>query len=75
LDEENKIRVIIEGILIEGNLKREISSNIKRLKDIKSYRGIRHIKDCRFADRGQKQIPEQLEAMLENNGIGQEKRE
>ena len=52
LDEENKIRVVIEGILIEGNLKREISANIKRLKDIKSYRGIRHIK--RLPVRGQR---------------------
>jgi small subunit ribosomal protein S13 len=29
---------------IEGDLKREISANIKRLKDVKAYRGIRHIK-------------------------------
>lgn len=43
-DEENKIRLIIEKIPIEGNLKREISANIKRLKDIKSYRGTRHMK-------------------------------
>ena len=52
LDEENKIRVVIESILIEGNLKREISANIKRLKDIKSYRGIRHMK--RLPVRGQR---------------------
>ena len=52
LDEENKIRVAIEGNLIEGNLKREISANIKRLKDIKSYRGIRHMK--RLPVRGQR---------------------
>jgi len=51
-DEENKIRVVIEGILIEGNLKREIGANIKRLKDIKSYRGIRHMK--RLPVRGQR---------------------
>ncbi len=51
-DEENKIRAVIEGILIEGNLKREISANIKRLKDIKSYRGIRHMK--RLPVRGQR---------------------
>jgi small subunit ribosomal protein S13 len=51
-DEENKIRTVVEGILIEGNLKREISANIKRLKDIKSYRGIRHIK--RLPVRGQR---------------------
>jgi len=43
-EDENKIRALIEGMLIEGNLKREISANIKRLKDIKSYKGIRHIK-------------------------------
>jgi len=43
-DEENKIRAIIEKMKIEGNLKREISGNIKRLKDIKTYRGIRHMK-------------------------------
>jgi len=52
LDEENKIRAVIDGILIEGNLKREIGANIKRLKDIKSYRGIRHIK--RLPVRGQR---------------------
>ena len=43
-DEENKIRLVIEKISIEGNLKREVAANIKRLKDIKSYRGIRHMK-------------------------------
>jgi len=42
--EENKIRGKIEEMKIEGNLKREISNNIKRLKDIKAYRGIRHLK-------------------------------
>lgn len=50
--EENKIRAIIEARTIEGNLKREISSNIKRLKDIKSFRGIRHMK--RLPVRGQR---------------------
>ena len=39
---ENDIRKIVEGMKIEGDLKREISSNIRRLKDIKSYRGVRH---------------------------------
>lgn len=51
-EEENKIRELIEKIPIEGNLKREISANIKRLKDIKSYRGVRHIK--RLPVRGQR---------------------
>ena len=43
-EEENAIRTIIEGMKTEGTLKREISANIKRLKDIKAYRGIRHIR-------------------------------
>jgi small subunit ribosomal protein S13 len=41
--EENTIRKIIETkYTIEGNLKRTVSGNIKRLKDIGSYRGMRH---------------------------------
>ncbi|HNW71814.1 MAG TPA: 30S ribosomal protein S13 [Candidatus Paceibacterota bacterium] len=51
-DEENKIRAIIESMKIEGNLKREVAANIKRLKDIKTYRGIRHMK--RLPVRGQR---------------------
>jgi len=43
-ENENKIRKAIESMKIEGNLKREISGNIKRLKEIKSYRGTRHMK-------------------------------
>jgi len=42
MEQENEIRKTIEGFKIEGDLKREISANIKRLKDIKCYRGIRH---------------------------------
>ncbi|MEZ4114444.1 MAG: 30S ribosomal protein S13 [Candidatus Paceibacterota bacterium] len=42
-DEENTIRKIIEdNFTIEGNLKRTVSANIKRLKDIGSYKGARH---------------------------------
>ena len=41
---ESKIRKIVEGLKVEGDLKREISANIRRLKDIKSYRGLRHVK-------------------------------
>jgi len=51
-EEENQIRKVIEGMKIEGNLKREISGNIKRLKDIKSHRGSRHTK--RLPVRGQR---------------------
>lgn len=51
-EEENKIRAQIESLKIEGNLKREVSANIKRLKDIKTYRGIRHTR--RLPVRGQR---------------------
>jgi small subunit ribosomal protein S13 len=43
-EDEARIRKVIESFKIEGELKREIGANIKRLKDIKSYRGLRHIK-------------------------------
>ena len=40
--EEGAIRAIIEDRRIEGDLRRDISEQIKRLKDIKAYRGMRH---------------------------------
>lgn len=43
-DDENKIRKVIEEYKLEGDLKREIGANIKRLKDIKCFRGTRHQK-------------------------------
>ena len=43
-DDENNIRRAIEKYKIEGDLKREVSSNVKRLKDIKAYKGIRHMR-------------------------------
>lgn len=51
-DEENAIRERIEAYRIEGDLKREVASNVKRLKDIQSYRGSRHAK--RLPARGQR---------------------
>ncbi len=51
-EEENTIRIIVESYKIEADLKREVSGNIKRLKDIKSYRGSRHAK--RLPSRGQR---------------------
>ena len=41
-DEEGRIRKLIEAMRIEGDLRREKAGNIKRLKDIKAYRGTRH---------------------------------
>ena len=51
-EQENSIREKIESFTIEGELKREKSANIKRLKDIDSYRGSRHAK--RLPVRGQR---------------------
>jgi small subunit ribosomal protein S13 len=42
-EEANKLREYIDRyIKVEGDLRREISMNIKRLMDIGSYRGLRH---------------------------------
>ena len=42
-DEVNRIREIIERELkVEGDLRRDVSMNVKRLMDIGAYRGIRH---------------------------------
>ena len=42
-EEEAKIREIIErDYVVEGDLKREVSLNIKRLMEIGCYRGMRH---------------------------------
>ncbi len=52
-DQEDKIRSIIENqFTTEGDLRRNVGSNIKRLKDIKSFRGSRHAK--RLPVRGQR---------------------
>lgn len=52
-DEINNLRKIIDSDhQVEGDLRREIALNIKRLKEIRCYRGLRHIKGLPV--RGQK---------------------
>lgn len=41
-DQEDKIRAAVDNIRVEGDLRREVTRDIKRLQDIGSYRGIRH---------------------------------
>ena len=41
-EELGKIRQAVNGYTIEGDLRREVSLNIKRLTEIGSYRGFRH---------------------------------
>jgi small subunit ribosomal protein S13 len=41
-DEVEQLRTAIGNYIVEGDLRRNISTNIKRLMDLGSYRGIRH---------------------------------
>ena len=44
-DQQDKLRAIVEkSYKTEGDLRREVMANVKTLKDIKCYRGIRHMK-------------------------------
>jgi len=44
-DQVNKLQKAVEGYKVEGDLRREIQGNIKRLQEINAYRGIRHSKN------------------------------
>lgn len=74
-EQENAIREKIESFTIEGELKREVSGNIKRLKDIGSYRGSRHAK--RLPARGQstKTNARTLKGVKKTMGSGRRKLE
>ena len=41
-DELDRIRAEVDKLKIEGDLRREVNLNIKRLMEIGSYRGVRH---------------------------------
>jgi small subunit ribosomal protein S13 len=41
-EQVGQIRTVVDEYKIEGELRKEIRLNIKRLMDIKSYRGLRH---------------------------------
>lgn len=52
-EETNRIAKILEkGFTVEGDLRKEVSDNIKRLIEIRSYRGSRHAK--KLPSRGQR---------------------
>lgn len=51
-EEEQTVRSLAESYMIEGELRREVAQNIKRLKDIKAERGVRHA--YRLPVRGQR---------------------
>ena len=41
-DEVSKLRDAVEDLVVEGDLRRERSQNVKRLMEIGCYRGLRH---------------------------------
>src|SRR3989338_424072 len=41
-EEQKKIQKVLEGYKLEGDLRAEVSADIKRLKEVGSYRGTRH---------------------------------
>jgi small subunit ribosomal protein S13 len=72
-EEENKVRVIVESLKLEADLKREIASNIKRLKDIKSYRGSRHAKKLPARGQRTKTNARTLKGVKKTMGSGKKK--
>ncbi len=73
--EENLIRESVESFTIEGELKREISANIKRLKDISSYRGSRHAKKLPVRGQRTKTNARTLKGVKKTMGSGRRKLE
>ena len=60
-----KLRAAVEEYKIEGELRKEIRLNIKRLLDIKSYRGLRHRNGLPVRDKKLKQMQELEKGQLE----------
>jgi len=74
-DQENAIREKIESFTIEGELKRQVSGNIKRLKDISSYRGSRHAKGLPARGQRSKTNARTLKGAKKTMGSGRRKLE
>lgn len=74
-DQENAIREKIEAFTIEGELKRTVSGNIKRLKDINSYRGSRHAKGLPARGQNTKTNARTLKGAKKTMGSGRRKLE
>jgi len=74
-EEENTIRKIIEdkGVLIEGELRRDVGGHIKRLKDIGSYRGSRHIRKLPARGQRTKTNARTLKGVKKTMGSGKRK--
>ncbi len=51
-EQESSLREALEKFTVEGELRRQISANVRRLKDIKAHRGTRHMR--KLPARGQR---------------------
>jgi len=71
--EEGGIRKIVDEISVEGDLKREIAGNVKRLKDIGSYRGSRHTKRLPLRGQRTKTNARTLKGVKKTMGSGRKK--
>ncbi len=75
-DEENAIRKAVEETgNIEGERRREVGANIKRLKDIGSYRGTRHAKKLPARGQRTKTNARTLKGVKKTMGSGRRKLE
>jgi len=74
-EQENAIREKIEAFTIEGELKRTVAGNIKRLKDIQSYRGSRHAKGLPARGQRTKTNSRTLKGAKKTMGSGRRKLE
>ena len=72
-EQEGSIRKLVEERTIEGELRREVSGNIKRLKDIKSYRGSRHSKNLPARGQRTKTNSRTLKGAKKTMGSGKKK--
>ena len=72
-DEVKKIAAVVADTqVVEGDLRREIAMNIKRLQEIGCYRGIRHRKACQFVVRRLRQTQEHAKVLEENSSKQEE---
>lgn len=51
-EEQKQIQQALETLKLEGDLRNEVNGNIRRLKDISAYRGVRHSRN--LPSRGQR---------------------
>ncbi len=73
-DQIAKIRDYIEeNVVVEGDLRRDVALNIKRLKDIGCYRGVRHRKNLPVRGQSTKQNARTRKGPKKTVGRGKKK--